>query len=155
MGGYLDQYGAGEERRERIIKWIALGAAAAAILALALYFTFRNHRETQQAKRFLELLRNQEYRSAYQLWGCTPEQPCRDYNFDRFMEDWGPKSGHGDPSAARIGATKTCSGGVIYTIEFAQGEPALLWVERRDRILSFAPWPVCNPRMAAPGPGGM
>jgi hypothetical protein len=154
MGGYLDQYGAGEERREKIVRNLVLGALAAVILGVVLYFTFRNYRETRQAERFLDLLRKQEYATAYRMWGCTEDRPCRDYRFERFMEDWGPEAGHGDPAATRVAKTRSCASGVIYTIEFAKGEPVLLWVERRDRLLSFAPWPVCNPRMAAPAPGG-
>ncbi len=122
MGGYLEQYGAGEERREKIIRNLALVGLAAAALGVVLYFTFRNYRETRQVEQFLELLRRQDYAAAYRMWGCTQARPCRDYNLERFLEDWGPKAGHGSPAATRIAKTKSCSSGVIYTIEFALRE---------------------------------
>ena len=152
MAGYLDSYGAGEERREKIVRRLILAALAALVLATVLYFMFRNWREDRQSRLFLELLKKQDYQSAYQLWGCTPATPCRDYRFERFMEDWGPKNPRGDIAAARISKTRSCAGGVIYTLEYGKGEPVLLWVERQDRVLGYAPWPSCNPRMPAPSP---
>lgn len=152
MPGYLDQYGVKEERREKIIKRIALVVISVAILAIVLYFLFRNYREERQVAQFLELLRQKDYHAAYRMWGCTPEQPCRDYAFDKFMEDWGPKTDHGDAALAKVSKTRSCSNGVIFTLEFSKGDPALLWVERKDKLLGFAPWPVCNPRMPAPTP---
>ena len=150
MGGYLDSYGAGEERREKVRRWIVLGVLAVLVVSGVLYFMFRNWREDRQARLFLSLLARQEFQAAYQLWGCTAEKPCRDYGFDRFMEDWGPKNPRGDIQAARIGKTRSCPTGVIYTLEYGKQDPLLLWVERKDQALGFAPWPACDPRMPAP-----
>lgn len=151
MAGYLDSYGAGEERREKIVKRLILGALAALVIAATLYFLFRNWREDRQTRLFLDLLNKRDYQSAYQLWGCTPAAPCRDYSFERFMEDWGPKNPRGDAAAARITKTRSCASGVIFTLEYGKDESVLLWVERKDKVLGFAPWPSCNPRMTAPG----
>lgn len=150
MAGYLESYGAGEERREKIAKRLLLGALAALVLAAVLYFMFRNWREDRQVRLFLELAKKQDYQAAYRLWGCSPETPCRDYQFDKFLEDWGPKNPRGDIARARITKTRSCATGVIYTLEYGPDEPLLLWVGRNDRILSFAPWPSCNPRMQTP-----
>jgi hypothetical protein len=150
VAGYLDSYGAGEERREKIVKRLILGTLAALVVAAVLYFTFRNWREEKQARLFLEMLRKQDYQAAYQLWGCTPATPCRDYKYERFLEDWGPKNPRGDIAAARISKTRSCDAGVIYTLEYGKDEPVLLWVERKDKTLGFAPWPACNPRMPTP-----
>lgn len=156
MGSYLDFYGAGEERRAKVRKRILLGVLAALFVCVVggvFYFMFRNWREDRQARQFLSLLGRQEYQTAYQLWGCTAEKPCRDYGFDKFLEDWGPKNPRGDIRAARIGKTRSCATGVIYTLEFGkQEDPLLLWVERQDLALGFAPWPACDPRMPAPRP---
>ncbi len=150
MAGYLDSYGAGEERREKIIKRAVIGALAAIVIAGTAYFLFRNWREDRQVRQFLELLRKRDYQSAYQLWGCTSSTPCRDYQFERFLEDWGAKNPRGDPSGARISKTRSCEAGVIYTVEYGQDEPLLLWVGRKDQVLGFAPWPSCNPRIQTP-----
>ena len=152
MTGFLDSYGAGEERREKIVKRLVLGALAALVVAAALYFVFRNWGEDRQARLFLDLLKKQDYQSAYRLWGCTPATPCRDYQFERFMEDWGPKSPHGNTAAVRIGKKYSCTGGVIYTLEYGKDDSLLLWVGREDKVLGYAPWPSCNPRMPAPVP---
>lgn len=152
MTGFLDSYGAGEERREKIVKRIVLGGLVALAIAVTLYFVFRNWGEYRQARMFLDLLKKQDYQSAYRLWGCTPATPCRDYRFERFMEDWGPQSPHGNTAAARIAKTRSCAGGVIYTLEYGKDDSLLLWVGREDKVLGYAPWPSCNPRMPAPGP---
>ena len=139
MPGYLEGYGAGEEKREKLIKRIALGFVLALILGGVSYFFLRNYRETQQAELFFELLRKQDYTAAYRLWGCTPTSTCRDYSMDKFMEDWGPKSPHADLSALKITKTRGCSTGVIIGVSFGKVEPEYLWVERRDRSLGYAP----------------
>jgi hypothetical protein len=72
--------------------------------------------------------------------------------FDKFLEDWGPKNSRGDIQAARIVKTRSCDTGVIYTLEYGKQDPLLLWVERKDHALGFAPWPACDPRMPAPRP---
>ena len=113
MPGYLEGYGTGEEKREKLIKRIALGFVLALILGGVSYFFLRNYRETQQARLFFELLRKQDYTVAYRLWGCTPTSPCRGYSMDKFMQDWGPKSPHADLSALKITKTRGCSTGVI------------------------------------------
>ncbi len=150
MAGYLDSYGVGEEKRERIVKRAVIAVLVLLVVSGVLYFMFRNWREDRQMRLFLDLLRKQDYQAAYQLWGCGPSTPCRDYQFDRFLEDWGPKNPRGDPAAARISKTRSCETGVIYTLEYGKDDPLLLWVARSDRVLSFAPWPSCNPRMQTP-----
>jgi len=42
MAGFLDEYGAGDERRARIIKLILVSVVVAAVLSGLLYFLFRN-----------------------------------------------------------------------------------------------------------------
>lgn len=148
MSGYLEGYGAGEEKRERKIKQLLIALGVVLVLAGGLYFFFRNFREERQAKRFFELLGAKQYKEAYALWGCTDEKPCRDYNWDRFMEDWGPKSTHTDLSKMKVVQTKSCSGGYIQVVQWGgPNDETLLWVNREDLTLSFAPWgaPVCNP----------
>ena len=92
MSDFLSGYGAGEERRSKIV-WRSIAAVAAVLVVAAiLYFTFRGYRQKKRVESFLELLGRQDFQAAYQLWGCTSAAPCRDYSFDRFMEDWGAKS---------------------------------------------------------------
>src|SRR5690348_1870653 len=90
MAGYLDNYGAGDERREKIIKTAIVSAVVLVLAGAILYALFHNYPEERQAKRFFELLRAKDYKSAYSLWGCTDDKPCRDYPMTEFMKDWGP-----------------------------------------------------------------
>jgi hypothetical protein len=152
MTGYLEGYGAGEERRERIIKRSLVAALVVLVVGGALYFFLRDYREKQQIQAFLELLQKKDYRAAYQMWGCTEASPCREYSFEKFLEDWGPKSPHANLSSVKVVKTRSCSSGVIQTLNFGDDDEVWLWVGRKDLTLGFAPWPMCNPQMPASGP---
>src|SRR5260370_17191197 len=108
MAGYLEQYGAGEERRGKIIKILAISLIAVVVIGGALYFNFHNFREERQVKQFLSLLGARDYKGAYALFGCTDATPCRYYPFDKFMEDWGPNSGPPRVAEPRITPRPSC-----------------------------------------------
>lgn len=148
MPGYLEGYGVGEERRERIVKRILLAAIVVTVLSGSLYLFFRNYFEVQRAKLFFDLLRKQDYQAAYHLW-CTEDRPCPDYPMEKFLEDWGPKSPHADLSKLQIVRTRGCSTGVILEVSFGNDVEEFLWVARKDKAMGYAPWPVCNPRLPA------
>jgi hypothetical protein len=147
MSGYLEAYGASEEHRVqriRLIKNSAIAVAGVLIVGLTLYGVFKNHSEEQQAKAFLALMRAQDYRGAYGLWGCSDAHPCPDYSFAKFIDDWGPKSAHADESSARIGLSQSCGSGVVIRLEYKGSEdPVTLWVERGTKVVGFAPWEEC------------
>lgn len=148
MSAYLDGYGVDDARRERIVKRFILIAVILAVVGGLLYWKFRNFREERQTKTFLELLQKQDFRGAYTLWGCTEDQPCPEYSFEKFLEDWAPGGAYGDVSSARITRTRSCQAGIIQTLEFGQDDDVLLWVARSDKVIGFAPWPSCNPRFS-------
>ncbi len=142
MPGYLDNYGAGEERRERWIKITALVLVVLLIASGVAYWFLKNWRQERQARRFFEELGRQDYRAAYAMWGCTEAQPCRDYPFDQFMRDWGPASGRGNPSDFRVVKSRSCGSGVILTVETGKQQEKL-WVERKSLTMGFSPLPGC------------
>jgi len=145
MAGYLDHYGAGEERREKMIKRLVLAAVIAIIAGGILFLMFKNYRQERQVNRFFDLLARQDYKSAYTLWGCTPD-PCRDYQFTEFMKDWGPQSEHADPKSFHITKTRSCGSGVIVTVDANKGatrQEDKLWVQRSDLTIGFSPLPGC------------
>jgi len=146
MAGYLETYGAGAERRERHTKQLLLILAIILVAGGSFYFWFRNYRETRQAKLFFELLAKKDYKAAYALWGCTDATPCPNYDFSKFMEDWGPESDHSNPSSVEFTRIRGCATGVIVEVNFGGGVIEYLWVDRKTRDLGFAPFPVCNPR---------
>ncbi len=152
MAGYLDNYGVVDAKREKIRKKIVYTVLGLLVASTALYFTFRNYREEKQLSIFYDLLRQQKYQAAYEMWGCTDKTPCRDYSFTRFQEDWGPKSKHADLATMKVVKTKSCDSGIIQIVTFGGKDDVNLWVERKDRLIGFAPWPVCNPRLPGPPP---
>lgn len=150
MAGYLDRYGAGEERREKIVKKALLALLAAAIAGGILFFIFHNFRQEGRVKDFFAKLAAHDYKGAYALWGCTDAHPCGGYSFDTFMQDWGPTKG--DPTKYKITRSKSCGSGVILNVDFGN-EQQILWVERHDLSMSFSPFPGCpNPKAMLGGP---
>jgi hypothetical protein len=147
-GGFLEEYGVGDVRREKTIRWIVIAAALLVIGSIVGYFVFRTWPAKRRVEAFLDKLREGDYQTAYRMWGC--EQPCRDYSFERFLEDWGVKGGFGDPKGAEVKETSFCNTGVIVTVAPAKGPDVALWYERSNSTLSFSPWPVCVERIPAP-----
>jgi hypothetical protein len=150
MASYLEAYGAAEEHRANrihLIKNASIIVGSVLVVGLIAYGVFKNHSEEQQLKSFVSLLQAHDYQAAYRLWGCSDTHPCPDYPFDKFLEDWGPKSAHANQSSAKIGLSQSCGSGVIIRLEY-QGsqEPVSLEVERGTKIISFAPWAECPGR---------
>jgi len=145
MAGYLAHYGAGEEQRERRIRRLVLTLVLLAATSGILYFFLKNYRQEEQGRRFFGLLERREYKSAYALWGCTDDKPCRDYPFNTFMEDWGPGSPRADIASFHIRKSRSCGSGVILTVDFGKSQEEKLWVERDDLVIGFSPWPGCPP----------
>ncbi len=143
MSGFLDNYGVSDMKRERGLKRILLAAVLLLIVGFGGYWFFHDFRERRTISRFLTLLGEKNYEDAYRLWGCDPAKPCRDYNFARFMEDWGPKSPHASVAAARVRRTRSCDAGVIQIIEFKPGDEVLLYVDRQQRAIGFSPFEYC------------
>lgn len=174
MSDFLSGYGVEQERRERVIKRVVLALVIVLVAGGGAYLALRTYPARKQVNQFLECLRRQDYQSAYRMWGCTETSPCRDYTFEKFMEDWGPKSPHANAQAARIRSMNArscgpgvlytlgtiaahalgergcdCGTGVIHTVTFPGGEEVALWYERKDKTLGFAPWPACLPKLKA------
>lgn len=149
MAGYMEEYGRAEQqhaRRIRLVRIAAVTVGAVLLLGTILYAVFKNYPEEKRVKAFVELLGRHDYAGAYRLWGCTEQQPCRDYSFQRFEQDWGPQSPHADISDARIGTSQSCGTGVVVQVDFKSSEPVPLWVERGSKNIGFAPWPECPGR---------
>ncbi len=147
MGGYLDQYGASDERRSRRIKTglTVLLVAVAAILAASLVsFFFIPNAAERQARAFMDDLRSGEYQQAYVLWGCTATQPCTGYAFQDFMKDWGPEAV--PPGKFEVLNGESCGSGTIVDIDAGKAGDKRLWVENGTRTLSFPPVNECPHR---------
>jgi hypothetical protein len=147
MAGYLDTYGAGEERRWRWIKRIVVGGLAIAILGTCGYLYFRTWSQEQALKHFLAALDSQDFQAAYKMW-CPPENPCKYNPFDRFEQDFGPATPYSHGSAAKVDNVDYCGDGVVFNISYPNADPLVLWVDRGTNIISFAPpdWERCPGR---------
>ena len=144
--GYLDEYGAGDEMRERRVKHLILAGLGLLLLVFVAFLVFHNRAEKALVEQFGALLVKKDHKAAYQLWGCSDDKPCREYPFQRFMEDWGPGSPHGEITSYRVVRAGACGSGVIVTLEVGGKRWEKLWVERSDNTIGFSPWPRCPKR---------
>src|SRR5437764_6854254 len=131
MAGYLDQYGAGDARREKIIKSLAISLVTLVVLGAIGFVVFHNFRQERQVKRFFELLQARDYQGAYSLW-VHNDNDRRGYPYTSFMQDWGPQSGHPDVTNFHISRSRSCGSGVILTVNFGNNQEEKLWVQRDD-----------------------
>lgn len=142
MAGYLDQYGADDERRATLIKRTIYIVIAAIVLTALPWYLFKNHAYESRVRNFFDLLRKHDYTAAYKTWGCGEPKACDGYPYSRFLEDWGDKA-VADPNALRITDSESCGSGVMLTVRASRDRQDTLWVEKSTGIISFAPQPVC------------
>ncbi len=147
MGGYLDQYGAGDERRARRIKVALLAVLTVVVLALIgalVNFFFIPNAAERQTRTVFDALAARQYQQAYALWGCTAAQPCPAYPFEEFLKDWGPEAV--PPGAFQVLNGESCGSGTIVDVDAGKAGDKRLWVENSTRTLGFPPAPECGPR---------
>ncbi len=118
-----------ERRKKRLL--IAL--AVVVVVAPILYYEFRNWSEERAVKRFLTALQQEDYQRAYELW-----KPAPSYRYQDFLRDWGKESEFGKVASFEITRTRDRGSGVVITARINQRETRI-WVEKRDKSLSFPP----------------
>ena len=142
MAGYLDRYGAGEERREKIVKRVALLLVTVVVVGGIAFFVLHNYRQERQVSHFFELLQAHQYDAAYNMWvGSDADRQA--YPMTSFMQDWGPQSPHADVSDYKISRSRSCGSGVILTVDFGKSQQEKLWVQRGNLTIGFSPLPGC------------
>jgi hypothetical protein len=142
MGSYLQTYGEGEERRNRVIKILILSIIGLLILLWALYLFFHNYYEKQTVSRFLEQVNKHDYAGAYADWGCTTAAPCKNYDYNRFLQDWGPDKKISSPW--KIVSVDGCKAFVTVNVQASGSELESLGVQRGSKTLMFAPAAECQ-----------
>ncbi len=142
MGSYMQHYGAGEERRNRNIKIIIFSAIGLLVLFWILYLVFHNYSEKRTVNHFLADLNSGNYQQAYIDWGCTSASPCTNYDYQRFLRDWGPNPKINPPW--KVASVDGCKSFVTVNVQAPGSELQSLGVERGTRTLMYAPAPECQ-----------
>ncbi|MEJ7606119.1 MAG: hypothetical protein WKF37_07590 [Bryobacteraceae bacterium] len=140
MSSYLAAYGEGQAERAGTILRLIGGFFLAVIVATVLYFQFRDYSLNHVASEFVNTLRKGNHAKAYELWGCTSSTPCLHYPYQQFLKDWGPVSSYRDASKAKFVGTKSCTDGVLKFVRFPAQPDVVLWINRKDKSVGFAPW---------------
>jgi len=141
------------------LKRALVGLVVVLVASTALYFLFRHYPEKRQVARFMDALVAQDYRTAYELW-----KPQPSFTYEHFLRIWGPNGDYGRLRSYEIvdvksmgsvllrvpveagGKERTLSvggggSGIIVTIRINNLNPPIqLWVEEKDKSLSFPPF---------------
>jgi hypothetical protein len=131
-----------------------IGAVVVAIIVAFLVYHFWDWREQHTVDKFLTAIEHKDYEKAYGLWNADPNwkqhpQKYAGYNFGTFELDWGPTGEYGEIRSHHIREAitpKNSSGVVIVTMINDRKEPLALWVEKKDRSITFLP-PTLNIRI--------
>ena len=138
---YLNNYGILDARREkRFHRTLAL-IIGSALLGTFLWFYFRTFSDERSVKDFLALLARKDYQAAYAKFGCAPA--CRDYKFDRFLEDFGEKSPYADAASVKLTLAEPCGNTVWVSVKPPNHREVGLSVDPGDRTVTFAPEARC------------
>ena len=143
MAGYLDQYGAGEEDRNRLIIRSIIAVVLVAIALALTWYLLKNHHEESVVKAFVNDLRHGDLQAAYRDWGCTTEKACSAYSFNAFQRDWGSQNSAPDPARVGLIDSESCNNGVILTVRVNSTREEKLWVDKGSDQINFAPYPIC------------
>jgi len=119
-----------ERRRRRQITAVAF----ALMLGGYLYYELKNYPEERKVQLFFEALKRQDFQQAYQLW-----QPASSYTFKDFSQDWGPNGEAGPVQQFHITGSTGRGSGVVVRVRVNGQKEVLLWVEKKDKSLSFPP----------------
>lgn len=144
MSTFLQEYGVEDERRGRIIWRIVYSCLGLLVVGIVAYFVLHDFSEKRVAKRFLEQVNSKNFEEAYREWGCTSAHPCPNYNYERFLNDWGP--GKKTSSPWKVASVDSCKSFVTINVKAEGTELESLSVQRADNSLGFAPAAECQER---------
>ena len=155
MAGYLDQYGAGEERREKIIKTVVISLVALVVVGRHRCFSFftitaRNSRSSASSACCRRTTTRRPTRC-----GCAPRRPERLSVSMPSCRIGVRRAGTRDVSDFRIAKSRSCGSGVILTVDFGnESAGKALGAAGRpdDRILAAPRLP--GAALTAADPGG-
>ena len=144
MPAYLDQYGAGEEQRNRLVARLIIATVTTVIVGVLGFYHFQNHHEESMVRTFLSAIQKGDAARAYAAWGCTQQKPCTAYSQKNLMDDWGPGA-KSPPDTSVLGLidSESCNNAVLLTVAVNASRTEHLWVDKDGDNIGFAPFPNC------------
>ena len=138
-----------DPRKERRRRRIIIAILAVLIVLGGLAYAFRYWPYEHRVDNFFSALERQDYKRAYAIWKNDPDwerHPAqyKDYPFTAFYGDWGPGGEWGSIQSHKIEGAATPPGGssgviVVVTIN-NRVEPVRLWVEKKQKTLTWSPF---------------
>jgi len=145
MAGYLEQYGAGEERRGKIVKTLVISLVALIVLGGTGFFVFHNYRQEHQVKRFFCTSGAKGLPGGLRTVGAHGIGPSR-VHYERFPKRLGParrSSGRKRPAYLQEPFLwERCDPHSRFRQRIKKEK---LWVAREDLTIGFSPLPGCPP----------
>jgi hypothetical protein len=136
------EYDPSRDRRRRAIILLVVGLL---IVLGGLTWHFRYWPQERVVDKFFTALEQRDFEKAYGIWLNDPDwkqHPDRhkDYDFHSFYLDWGPGGEWGLVKTHKIYTTVGGGSGVtVVVIVNGRSEAANVWVERKDKTMSFPP----------------
>jgi hypothetical protein len=124
---------------------LIISIVVAVILIGALTWHFRYWPEEHVVDKFFTALEHKDYEGAYGVWLHDPDwkqHPDRhkEYDFHGFYLDWGPGGQWGLINSHKVYTTVGGGTGVtVVMIINGRSEAANVWVEKKDKTMSFPP----------------
>jgi hypothetical protein len=137
-----------DPRRERRKRSIVVAIIVAILVLGVLAYLYRNWPQERIVDHFFSALVQRDFEKAYGIWVHDPNwkqhpQNFPNYSFREFYNDWGPGGEWGVIKSYRIEGSarpKQGSGVVVVITVNDRKEPARIWVEKKDKTLTFSPY---------------
>jgi hypothetical protein len=139
------EFNPARDRRKRIV---VISVIAAVLVVATLAYLYRHWPEERIVHRFFTALQNKDYEQAYGIWLHDPDwkqhpRQHPNYSYHEFYVDWGPGGEWGLVRGFHIEGSASPKGGsgvvVVVTVNDRK-EPARIWVEKKDKTLTFSPY---------------
>src|SRR5579864_2732242 len=137
-----------DPRRDRRRNTILVSVIVAVVVSGAVGYFLLNLPYERVVDHFFDALEQKDFEKAYSIWLNDPnwkQDPGRhpNYSFHDFYVDWGPGGEWGIIRQHKIvgsAAPKGGSGMVVVVKVNERAEDARIWVERKDKTLTFSPY---------------
>jgi hypothetical protein len=131
--------------RERKRRNLIISILVIVIVLAGLAWHFRYWPEERVADKFFDALQQKDYEKAYGIWfndlnWKQHPQEHKDYDFHSFYLDWGPGGEWGLVKSHKVYTVVAGGSGVtVVMIVNGRSEAANVWVQKKDKTMSFPP----------------